>query len=129
MNINGEPYIPPHPLCPAEREGNAITPRPDDFMWVVDSSEVDEIKAWGVFADSEEFGDDTDLVRTAEISVPSDTEQAYAVYHGEDHDRELGKMFCDRILNCQGVTEGNCWALGPEAVRTVISELAQKHEL
>lgn len=31
--------------------------------------------------------------------------------------------FCERVANCRGVVDGECWALGAKAVQEVVGEL------
>ncbi len=125
MNRQGEPYVPPYPHCPAEREGARITPHPSDFMWVTaDDSSREVVEGWGVFTDE----NDTDLLRTAATEAPYDTEHAGRIYGGAQFDEKIGEIFCDRILNCRGLTQGECWALGPKAVQEVIASVQDTRE-
>lgn len=44
--------------------------------------------------------------------------------HGDfTRSKKLEKILCDRVANCHGVVNGECWALGPKALREVITQV------
>jgi len=137
-NRNGEPYIPPYPICPTRRAGEAFVVVPDDFAFVIkrhvvsDSSPSGRVTEIGGLFELEGHEADT-YVATDYIEVPSDSYEsmvAWVAQAEDDHgplQRKAGALFCERIKDCRGVTgNGECWALGKTAMNDVFTQIADE---
>lgn len=137
MIRNGEPYIPPYPFCPTERDGREFTVTPGMFNFVIADSVTDGVTPilltdiGGLFYPEDGWDTDTH-VATGMIEVPSSSRLAEigrAILNHPDPrhvEARAGQIFCDRIKNCQGVTNGECWALGKPAIPEVIEQIADE---
>lgn len=138
MLRNGEPYIPTYPLCPIERTEGGCRITPDNFDLHIDDVAQHHrpprdrtTDILGVFYT--EDPDDLRSVGTEVLRVQKDSPLADAARsidprkRGDLVNRRAGELFCNRVMNCRGITEdGECWALGSKAVAAVVKQLAKE---
>ncbi len=131
MYLNGRPYIPPH--CPVVREGAEVALASAEFsLHIYDTGLTTTGRPTNteVFVSFQAGDEDQDLVQSEvlEVLFSSDVStRAHKISGGRDGIFSEGptieamqRIFCDRIINCHGVVNGKCWALGSRAVQEVI---------
>lgn len=137
MYLNGRPYLPPR--CPVIRGGAEIDLSKAPFIWNSHDCQNDGA---GKPTVTEMFGsfvagkDHEDFVETDSLIVPvgsADADLAFQIGDGENTRVEEGdrlelmrRKFCERIMQCHGVVNGECWALGSEAVHAVLREVVRE---
>jgi len=136
-NRNGEPYIPPQPLCPTERDGEEFTITPEGFSFVIapDVQAFDPAEpvtdVCGLFEPKNPEPDH--YVATGIVEVPVGTlddlvaRQIHGLRDPQAINQRAGQIFCERVKNCRGVTEnGECWALGNTAMAEVFRQISEE---
>lgn len=149
--IEGTPFVPPNPICPAEQIGNIPNLDEVDFELYVFTSpthlRITEIR--GAFGGVwNEEGEYVRVVSTPFVEVPIDSPLANEVYRlAEDLTdaqtnarstaisntesepvEQIRQQLCERVANCQGVVNGECWALGRTAMKEILEEVLQMPE-
>lgn len=137
----GKPFVPPNPVCPAGQEGTIPDISAVTFRLSLDPHPGQEEPAgvWGAFNTVDELGDQKDLVQTDVWELPPDSPTIRRLYDllptrgdrlayqlvghtGSPFVEKVRRRFCERIADCQGIVNGECWALGATAVQEVIEE-------
>ena len=135
MELNGKPFVPP--TCPTEQSGGPMTLSPDQFGLIVHDAKDHNTESFlvteflGYFAEIGNADDEDEVENTvetgvAEASIGSDvSRQAYETLSSKQAVHHMGELFCERVLNCRGVIDGECWALGARAVIEVVQEMGK----
>jgi|GEM_PF-2472854 len=135
MIRDGKPYLPPHPICPAERGGEQFDVTPESFYFIFSDEVTDETSEQPIGYTSGGFyrrtpeAIPTSYVHLADIVTPADSDlsnKARALSNSLDIriQNRMGEIFCQRIMECQGLTEnGECHALGSRAVTEVVNQV------
>lgn len=141
---DGAPFVPPQPICPANQNGHIPDLGAVPFELGIDSGTRRPTDIGGEFRVYDKGGKTTDFVETDIMQLPPDSplvkrieELAYTKTESGSRGRPLDSTespfvnqvrvrFCKRVAKCQGVIEGECWALGKSAVREVIEEALKK---
>ena len=132
----GKPFVPP--TCPAVRAGHIPDLEQADFklqVHILPQPPITEVI--GVFGDLDD--DRPNMLKTGMVTAYSDLpwpQKAHQIAGLDDTPAEessvsilntesemverIRKLLCDRVANCRGVFDGECWALGTQAVREVI---------
>ncbi len=135
----GTPYSPP--TCPVNRSGDIPDLESVSFRLIMDPGPTRPTEIYGSFEvlETDEHGDEdiaahvsTDVLHQ---SVDSPLEQRVRqLMDGSDTHNSLKHterlvvdmvrtFFCDRVAECRGVIDGECWALGAKAVQEVVGEV------
>jgi len=139
MRTHRGAYVPP--ICPIKPAADFEDLREHPFELVIGemrSTQITEI--FGVFGPPD--GYTNNVVETTAIEVPSDSplaDKARLIAYGTTEilrphiddtkgqdvvaTRQIGEALCKRVLECQGVQNGECWALGPSAVKAILEEV------
>lgn len=129
MELNGKPFIPP--TCPVDRYGDPVALTPDKFHFMAVDDEDHNPGPESVTAIIGYFGqvlgsepdENGDHIETGIVEVPQrsdEARQARAIDGNQDAVNRMGALFCERIIKCRGVVDGECWALGARAVIEVV---------
>jgi len=135
MNLNGRPFIPP--TCPIEQENGGVDLPTNFSSYAVYSVGVDAsggFKEADIFFNFKSVEDDPEglhgSVTTEPLLVPANSELAVKAYELARNEAgtvaRMGEIFCKRILECRGVINGECWALGAQALREVIEQVSDE---
>ncbi|HEU5122209.1 MAG TPA: hypothetical protein VFT59_05175 [Candidatus Saccharimonadales bacterium] len=138
--VEGTPYVPP--ICPVEQWGDIPNLSIASFMLVVDVWLDRPGELHGTFypPETDEDGEVTAEIYTDKLTLPPDNSLAPNIRRllGTEPDGPVSTgipntdnlaveymrvMFCDRVANCRGIVDGECWALGTKAVREVFEEI------
>lgn len=133
MELHNEPFVPP--TCPTEQHGTPAKLSPEQFHFYTfeeEGSDASSNTMTEIFGDFTELGSPTDenpfgnAVETDSAEVPIDSElshRARSIEGTKEATRRLGAVLCERVRNCRGVIDGECWALGARAVMKAIREV------
>lgn len=136
MELNGKPFVPA--VCPAEREGDSITPTPDQFHLIVDNDVYfgpdprPMTTVIGYFGELEDDTPENNVIDTDAVHVPQDSSEArlaHAIHGDRKAIYHMGVLFCERVRHCHGVVDGECWALGARAVIDVVNDVGTRRHL
>jgi len=133
-------FVPP--ICPTSPLGCIPDLRAAPFSFRTGSCTSNrqglctETEAYVSFGESDSRGEYQNLVESDSLVLPIDSalavkirqiaeasKEASSVIRDSTYSPRIAKMkkaFCDRIANCRGIINGECWALGPVAVREII---------
>lgn len=137
----GTPFVPP--LCPVEKRGELPNLGAAPFRLVVDPAAGRDTDVWGIFRI--EDSDRTEYVETDALHLPRDSvlaQKLHKLTHAEENVvnpgllkdsedplvRRIGSTFCERVANCRGVIDGECWALGAKGVQEAIEVSLKDYE-
>lgn len=130
MLLNGKIFVPP--TCPSRWDGEPFDLASADPQYRVhdcvdDGSGNDtSAEAWFAFSNADP-GVIDNYLPTTPIVVPITSELSERACRIDPDDiaivARMGALFCERIANCHGVVDGECWALGEAATREVIEQI------
>jgi hypothetical protein len=135
MIRDGKPYLPPYPICPAERGGDQFDLTPERFYFIFTDEVTDETSERPISYTSGGFykrtpeGTPIDYVHAGDNIESPDSDlstKARALDQSLDMrvQQRMGEIFCQRIMECRGITEtGECHALGSQAVAEVVNQV------
>lgn len=135
MELNGKPFIPP--TCPIDQYGDPIIISPDQFKFraydnddfYLEPRHVTVLMGHFGELDGVIEGDDAgDNVQTDVSEVPQGSDEArqgHMIHGNEEMTRRMGALFCERVINCHGVVDGECWALGARALIEVVRKVGE----
>ncbi len=141
----GTPFVPPKPLCPTFQQGHLSDLEAVPFLLTVEPGKGRPTEVGGEFyVDAEDIK--RGYVETDIMQPPPDPsllqrllELTYTKTESGEWGRALNntqspfvervrKRFCERVANCLGVIDGECWALGKSAVKEVIEQALKDHD-
>lgn len=140
----GAPFVPP--TCPSEKSGSIPDLSQADFRLEVREATLrpsrPTTEVWGVFGT---IGDDDETssiwVETATVKMPLDSvlvRSAFRIAGLEENAppsefisagipstqspavERLRTNLCERVANCRGIINGECWALGRAALQEAL---------
>jgi hypothetical protein len=124
------------PLCPTERHGEEVDLTTADFSWHIFDSAPDEsgrLTTTELIAAFNTGDDHENLVESDTVKVPLDSDLSVrarqlgdggeGIFSEGPRIEEMRQFFCERVANCHGVINGECWALGASAVQEVLSQV------
>ena len=136
---NGEPYIPPVPICPIGRDGNEFTIKPEMFdmlaaQGIRDNPAGEQVEdITGMFWPDH---DDEAFVGTGLVQVREDSRLGRIADTIKNHPERrqihyrAGEILCARVVMCRGLTaDGDCWALGDDAMVEVVEQVAEEFDI
>lgn len=142
--IEGTPYVPP--TCPVSQSGDIPNLGSVPFRLIMDPGHNRPTQIYGSFEvlqPGEGGQDDMYIaahVSTDALEMPPENplEQRVRQLMGVDpgsfasgsrkHTERLvvnmmRMAFCERVADCRGIVDGECWALGAKAVQEVVGEI------
>jgi len=140
MNLNERPVL--SPGCPATREDGDVDLGEARFAWHAHDCDagpegvLSVTEMFGAFVVDVDDGYPDVLAETESLTVPIGAAESYLGFKvGDDETATtvesggrlemMRKKFCERVLQCRGVANGTCWALGADAVRSVLHEVTE----
>jgi len=133
MRMHGQPFVPPS--CTESWVGEAFALPGDNFDLAVWDSpnettgKMTDTEIFFSFMHPDYLHNETHL-STDSLIVPNDSDIASKARSIDLKDNRLiahiGNIFCERIMQCRGVIDGQCWALGADAVREVVEQVTNE---
>jgi hypothetical protein len=138
MELRGKAIV--LPTCPAiapgtEAEASDLSVATMAFnTFTFGRNEAGEPAVTDVYVSFFHEGAQQPFLETGALSLPSDSDisrkgrdLAHAIELGDELKREeIKTRLCDRVRNCHGVVDNECWALGASALSEVIQSVTDQ---
>jgi len=134
-------FVPP--TCPTSPRGHLPDLRKVPFSLDIGERTADghggpcrDLEIFVVFGEAGEYGEFPNSVTSSSLIVPIDSALAIKARrivgsNNKNASAEASKnrlvakvrdILCARVANCRGITKGECWALGTDAVKEAIEK-------